>query len=104
MKRISKYHAQWRHALHYLQVLKTADDLYCAGHEKVTQGLARFELESSNITMGQAWAENGGDGDEEVARLCVFPMQIADWRSYPCAYIQAKTLNGLRKRSNGPIN
>jgi hypothetical protein len=72
MNNFSKfYEAQRRHATHYAKVLETADDLYRAGHELVTQGLTLFELEVDNIKSGQAWAENGADRDDEAARLCI---------------------------------
>ncbi len=47
-----RYAAQKRHAGHYLQVLAAADDLYLKGGESVTQGLALFDAEWTNIQTG----------------------------------------------------
>src|SRR5438105_4416829 len=65
------YEARHRHALYYSSVLRTANDLYDKGHEKVKQGMDQFELELDNIRNGQAWAANNANQDDESARICI---------------------------------
>jgi tetratricopeptide (TPR) repeat protein len=62
--------AQKRHAGHYLQVLGTADELYLKGGESVTQGLALFDAEWTNIRVGHNWVEAHQQEDEAVAEWC----------------------------------
>jgi tetratricopeptide (TPR) repeat protein len=53
-----------------VSVVRAAEELYLQGDEKVTQGLALFDLEWDNIRAGQAWAAAHAEGDETAARLC----------------------------------
>ncbi|MBN1513069.1 MAG: tetratricopeptide repeat protein [Phycisphaerae bacterium] len=62
--------ARRRHAGHYLQVLRTANQLYLAGGDQFTAGLAVFDLERPNIEAGQTWSAAQAAEDDEAARLC----------------------------------
>ncbi len=46
-----------RHAVHYRDILKSADDLYKKGKENVLAGLRLFDLEWINILAGWTWVE-----------------------------------------------
>ena len=59
-----------RHAAHYLQVLKSADDLYAQGGDALKRALVQFDAEWSNIQAGQAWACNHAATSAEAAQLC----------------------------------
>ncbi len=58
------------HARHYLEVIRSADDLYERGGESMMRGLALFDLELGNIEAGQSWAAAHAESDREAARLC----------------------------------
>jgi tetratricopeptide (TPR) repeat protein len=60
---------QQRHAEHFENVLRSANDLYEHGGENVTLGLAKFDLEWPNIAMGQAWAVAHIETDNVAAKL-----------------------------------
>jgi tetratricopeptide (TPR) repeat protein len=62
--------AQKRHAGHYLQVLRAANDLYLKGGESVTQGLALFDLEVTNIRAGHDWVVAHQQDDSTIAEWC----------------------------------
>jgi tetratricopeptide (TPR) repeat protein len=64
-----QYSAGKLHAIYYRQVLAQAGALYTKGSDKVTQGLALFDLERENIDSGQDWAAANADGEEEILRL-----------------------------------
>ena len=71
--------AHYRHAAHYLAVLRVADDLYLEGGEDILRGLALFDLERANIEVGQAWAAARWQRDAATARLAAdFPDAGAD--------------------------
>jgi tetratricopeptide (TPR) repeat protein len=61
--------ARQRHAAHYENLLRTAQELYKQGGDKVVLGLALFDLEWTNIKAGQDWAEAHTTADA-AARLC----------------------------------
>jgi tetratricopeptide (TPR) repeat protein len=65
-----RYTAQERHAGHYLKILAAADDLYRKGSESVTQGLALFDLEATNIGAGHDWVVAHQQDDDSIAELC----------------------------------
>jgi tetratricopeptide (TPR) repeat protein len=64
-----QYSAGKLHAIYYREVLAQAGDLYSEGGDKVTQGLALFDLERENIDNGQDWAAANTDSEEEILRL-----------------------------------
>ena len=55
-----------RHARHYVEVARAANDLYKQGGEGVLGGLALFDLEWPQIRQGQAWAA-GRSAEEAIA-------------------------------------
>lgn len=61
---------QERHALHYFNVLRKADDLYLEGGEAFIRGLALFDAEWTNILTGQLWAKGHASNNDTAARLC----------------------------------
>ena len=61
--------AFYRHAAHYLQVLKQAEQLYLGQGDAIRQGRDRFEMEWPNIRSGQAWAAGNSDTDHRAAVL-----------------------------------
>jgi tetratricopeptide (TPR) repeat protein len=61
---------QRRHALHYVSLLREADELYMQGGETIKRGLILFDLEWPNIQAGQAWAEKYASEDDLAASLC----------------------------------
>ena len=63
--------AQLRHAEHYVNVARAADDLYEEGGESVLAGLGSFDLERGNIEAGQRWASKHEQDDDRAAELCV---------------------------------
>lgn len=64
-----EYAAGKRHAAHFLEVLRVANDLYLEGHEKVVVGLALFDIERANIERGFAWASARIETDDEAAAM-----------------------------------
>jgi tetratricopeptide (TPR) repeat protein len=75
--------AQKRHAGHYLEVMRAADALYEKGGESVTQGLALFDIERTNIGAGHEWVVAHQEDDNSIAEWC--------W-SYPHAAVNCFTL------------
>jgi len=66
--------AQGRHAAHYKDVLAAANEKYKSGGAGVLESLAVFDLEWSNIQVGQAWAATHSDREQSAAQLCmVYP-------------------------------
>jgi tetratricopeptide (TPR) repeat protein len=65
-----KYEASLRHARRYVEVLGHADALYLKGGASVLSGLALFDLERTNIEVGQAWAATCGEGERLAAEAC----------------------------------
>ncbi len=59
------------HAQHFCGVLNNSCDLYLEGGKHVTEGLALFDRERTNIEVGQAWAASRSDADSAAAELCV---------------------------------
>jgi tetratricopeptide (TPR) repeat protein len=82
-----RYEASLRHARHYLEVLRHADDLYLKGGASVLSGLGLFDLERTNIEAGQGWAANLGKDDEAAAEVCnLYPdagVYCLDLRHHP---------------------
>lgn len=79
---------QKRHATHYLDVLRAADELYLEGGDALALGLVLFDLEWSNITAGHAWiAEQDVTTDVNVAVLAMsYPVvsaHVLDLRQPP---------------------
>jgi len=74
-----RYTAQKRHAGHYLEVMRAADALYKKGGESMTQGLALFDAEWTNIRAGQDWvAEHHLDDSQAGTWCCTYPFVAAD--------------------------
>jgi len=65
-----RYSGQKRHAVHYLQVLESANNLYLKGGESVTQGLGLYDLEVTNIRAGHDWVVAHRQDDNTVAEWC----------------------------------
>ncbi|HEV2799671.1 MAG TPA: tetratricopeptide repeat protein [Pyrinomonadaceae bacterium] len=61
---------QERHAKHYLAVLGRAEQLYLEGGEAFMRGLSLFDLEWTNIQVGQAWAASHADDNIVAVQLC----------------------------------
>ena len=87
-----RYEASLRHAQHYLEVLRNANDLYMKGGDSLMSGLALFDLERGNIEAGQVWAEDNAGANPEAARLCSsFPFDgwhCLDLRQSPGARVR----------------
>jgi tetratricopeptide (TPR) repeat protein len=64
------YTAQKRHAGHYLEVMRAADDLYEKGGDSVIQGLALFDLEITNVQAGHDWVVENQQDDNAAAEWC----------------------------------
>jgi len=62
--------ARKRHAEHYLEVLRAADELYQKGGGSILQCLRLFDMEWGNIQEGQAWAARLLSEDDKAARIC----------------------------------
>jgi len=62
--------AQSRHAEYFLELLRTADDLYREGGGSLDLGLRMFDAEWSNIQAGFGWASARFPGDKTAARIC----------------------------------
>jgi tetratricopeptide (TPR) repeat protein len=65
-----RYMAQKLHAGHYLQVLAAADNLYLKGGESVTQALAIFDIERTNIQAGHDCVAANQQEDDKAAEWC----------------------------------
>jgi tetratricopeptide (TPR) repeat protein len=66
-----------RHARHYLQVLREANELYKQGGDCIVQGLEWFAQERINIEAGQAWTARHAAG--EARSLCIeYPLAGAN--------------------------
>ncbi len=57
---------EWKHAVHYLRILKEAGSQYLQGDEYSKQGLSLFDVERPNIHAAQSWFANNID-DKSVA-------------------------------------
>lgn len=62
--------ARKSHAVHYLEVLHSADKLFMKGGESLINGLALFDLEWGNIQAGQAWVVKHAADDDHTTELC----------------------------------
>jgi hypothetical protein len=72
----SLYEAQYRHAKFYLEVLRSARDLYKEGDENVRQALIQFDQNWGQIEKGQLWASTYTKETSEAAELCnVYPLR-----------------------------
>jgi len=58
-----------RHAAHYLEILRQADDLYLQGGKEVGNALSLFDREWDNIKVGHAWAVAQPPNDSAAATL-----------------------------------
>jgi len=63
--------AQQRHAGHYLEIIRNANNLYQKGGESLTRGLAAFDKEWTNIKAGHDWAVLHRLDAKEGAKWCV---------------------------------
>ena len=92
MKTEDEYEARLKHASHYKDVLRAADDLYIEGGEKILTGLLLFDLEWENIQAGQAWVVASQEKNSILAELCmIFPntgAYVLDVRQHPGERIQ----------------
>ncbi len=61
--------AEGRFALHFMEVLKGADDLYQRGHDEVAAGLARYDADSRNIAAAAAWAIDRAEHDPTAQQV-----------------------------------
>ena len=59
-----------RFAIHYLQVLGEANDLYQKGKENFLKGIEIFNREWENLRMGQSWSATYTENDKEANELC----------------------------------
>jgi len=98
-----------RHAAHYLNVLRAANQIYGKSAEYPWVGLALFDLEWPNIEAGQSWAESRAGVDDVAATLCshypdagahlfhlrVHPRQQIRWRE--AALAAARRLNNRKE-------
>ena len=64
-----KYAAGFRHAAHYLHVLRIADSFYLKGGDNILNALSLFDRERENILPGQTWAA-GNKQDKNAAQIC----------------------------------
>jgi tetratricopeptide (TPR) repeat protein len=62
--------AQKRHAGHYLEVMWATDALYKKGGESMTQSLALFDLEVTNLQAGHDWVVAHQQDDNSIAEWC----------------------------------
>ena len=62
--------ARLRHAGHYCDVLRAANELYLKGGENILRGLRLFDVEWIHIQAGQAWAMEQIGKEETAAKLC----------------------------------
>ena len=70
MTESERYEAQQHHAEHYATMISVATELYLQGDEAVQHGLVLFDLEWTNIQLGQTWTEANAEKDEIAAQLC----------------------------------
>ncbi len=71
--------ARRRHAVHFRDVLRKAERMHDAGHERVLEGLALFDGERANIEAGQQWAADNAGTDARAQGLCAkYPLAGAD--------------------------
>ena len=65
----TRFISERRHARHYFQVLRDANELFQQGGEGILQGLEWFDQERINIETGQAWTASHAAG--EARSLCI---------------------------------
>ena len=85
---VSKRDASLRHSLHYADVLLQADHLYQKGDSNIGVGLRLFDNNWKNIEVGQSWAANEADSDEEAATLA---SEYPERGAY-CLYLRQKPM------------
>ena len=71
MKKEEEREARLKHAAHYKNILRTANQLYREGGAKVLTSLRLLDLEWENIQAGQAWVASSKETDIALSRLCV---------------------------------
>jgi len=65
-----EYHTlSLRHAAHYLDLLRSGDDLYKQGHANTLSGLKLFDLDRHNIQSAQSFASAHAETDDSAAQL-----------------------------------
>jgi len=98
-----------KHAIHYMNVMQTADKLYLSGNENILQGLRLLDLEWEHIRAGHTWAVVNIQTNKEVmeivmdypvaAAYCLdlrlHPRQMIEWLAY--AVDAARLLGNKRK-------
>ncbi len=63
--------AKIRHARHYAQGLRAAEELYQRGHDGVLDGLRWFDAEEPHLIAAQAFCVQATSGAPEVFALCL---------------------------------
>jgi hypothetical protein len=73
MPTVQQFHqAQLRHAIHYVTILSSTNELYEQGGQSIKEGLDLSDLELANIRIGQNWAEVHADENDTAAQLCIY--------------------------------
>ncbi len=84
----------FRHARHYLEIIRSANDLYYQGGKSMMRGLGVFDLERANIQAGQRWAAAHASSDHDAADLCSrypgFGFAVLSLRQHPREEIRWK--------------
>lgn len=62
--------AQRRHAEYFLELLRTAEQLYRQGGKSIDRALRLFDAEWSNLQSGFIWASEHFHEDEIAAKIC----------------------------------
>ena len=70
--------AHYRHARHYLEQLRIANEVFQRGGERVWQSLDQLQHDWDQIERGQSWAAQHPD-DTHAASLCSdYPLAGSD--------------------------
>ena len=62
--------AQYRHAEHYLELLRGVSGQYEQGGQQIQEALKEFDANRSQIEHGQTWAAAHSATNDEAASLC----------------------------------
>jgi tetratricopeptide (TPR) repeat protein len=62
--------AQQRHAEHYQELLRKANELFLRGGDHLSNGLILFDADWTNIQIGQKWAKINAFKSLEIAEIC----------------------------------
>lgn len=66
----ARENARQRHAKHYQELLRKANELFRQGGDSLSNGLIQFDADWMNIQIGQKWTKINAAKSFEIAQIC----------------------------------